>query len=272
MFALERANLILICLPIFSLYIYIKDNKYRAIFLSLLINLKPYFILFYIFEFFNSRKNLKENSLVILTPVISLIIYIASGLLINQDFYLLPLNILNFGVNVKQILDTKEIINFPSSILAFSYLAGSRFELYKILIFTVVYFYIASYLRIIFRGAMDRNDVIIFSTLFLSNYSISSGGYSLLFYIPIIPLLIRENIFYTGMALILIFFGIFDFIHVYSFKENFQSVYLSSKDILINQKISLGSILRPIINLFALILFFYHLKCKYKSYDNKKII
>jgi hypothetical protein len=103
----------------------------------------------------------------------------------------------------------------------------------------------------------------IFSIIFLTNYSTSTGGYGLLYYIPVLALLYKEKD-WVLLAIIMIsmYVGIWDLIPIYHHTAAEMNVYLSGVAIKIDNYLSLGSIIRPIANLAVLILFFMKLKNK----------
>jgi len=121
LFALERGNLLILCLPLLSLYILPLNNIYKSFILSLLVNLKPYFLILYIVVFINSKINNENKDLIFLMPIFSLIIFLSTGLILNQEFYLLPFNLFGFS-NAGAILSPYNILTFPSSISSFIFL------------------------------------------------------------------------------------------------------------------------------------------------------
>jgi len=266
LFAIERGNLIILSLYIFTLYVWCKDQFIKILLFSFLVNLKPYFAVIYIFEIV--RKNtLKYNKkFFILAPIISILIFVITGSLINQEYYFIALNLLSFSPGA--IFQPAAIFAFPSTIISYGYISGinttyshtflllfPKIIIYGLIIFSLIEFH---------KREISNDYFLIFIVLFLTNYSITTGGYSALFFIPILPILFINREYKILAVLILSFFiGIWDMINLFPINMFDFHVYLSrnyENYIKVGVSYTLASIVRPLANMVALILFFRSLK------------
>jgi len=265
LFALERGNLIVLCLPVLSWFIFTKNQVCKSIAFSILVNLKPYFAILFIIQLLN-LKSIKENKdFLFLGPVISLIVYFVSGLMLNQEFYLMPLNLLGFATN-SAILGPTEALTFPSTIISFTYhkalLTGINISsIFSYLCKLAVFFYLLRIIFLIIKHKVNLDNLSIFAIIFLTNYSVSTGGYATLFYIPILAILYSQRD-YMLMSLIFIsmFIGLWDVIPIYKYSGSTMNVYLSGEEANVAPYVSLGAFIRPIANFATLVLFFNRLK------------
>jgi hypothetical protein len=267
LFALERGNLIFLSLYVFALYVWCEKKISKIIVLSFLINIKPYFLLIYIIELIRFKNIHEKKDFLILTPIISLLIFIFFGLLINQEYYLLPFNLLGFAS--KSDLIPAEVMSFPVTILAWSHLNGFINEVTLPFFISyipkvLVYGTLLLTLKIILQNKVNNNESIIFITLFLTNYSISSGGYSVLYYLPIIPLLyISKNYLILLTLVCSIYLGIWDQVVLSNAFSREYEIYLSGIYKLVNINFVLGSLVKPLGNYLALLFFYQMLRKKY---------
>lgn len=268
LFAIERGNLILLSIPVLSWYIFSNKQTNKALALAVLVNLKPYFIIFYIVQLFNLKTHKESGNLLFLAPIFSLILFLVTGLLLNQEFHLLPLNFFGFATN-GGVLNPADILSFPSSIIAFAYLRGFITEfsippIYGYLAKLVVYLYLIKSLLLIYKSKLNFEDLAIFSIIFITNYSISTGGYGILYYIPAIALLYKQNN-YLLVAIIIssMYVGIWDIVPIYRYNGGDMDVYLSGESLKVASFISLGSIIRPAANFLVLLLFFKNIQKRY---------
>lgn len=261
LFAMERGNLIILCIPILSWYIFSSNQISRSIAVSILINLKPYFVIFYILQLINKKIRKENKDFLFLAPIFSLIIFLIAGLILNQEFYLLPLNLLRFAAD-KSVLNPFDIMSMPSTILGFGYLRGLVTELsipssIGFILKIVVYAYLLKIILQIYKFKINHEDLLIFSIIFITNYSISTGGYCLLFYIPVLAILYKRQE-YTLLILIFssMYVGLWDLIPIYKYSSFETNAYLSGQVVNMETYIGLGSIIRPIVN-FSILLIFY---------------
>ena len=114
------------------------------------------------------------------------------------------------------------------------------------------------------KKTVKFEDLAILSVIIITNYSISTGGYGLIYYIPILVILYQQR-FYSLIVIIVttIYLGVWDIIPIYSYGGDYMQVYLSGEQVRIESYLGLGSIIRPLVNFAILILFYNNLKKKY---------
>jgi hypothetical protein len=259
---MERGNLIFFSVYLFSLYIFSKNDFQRIIYFSLLLNLKPYFILIYFLELLRFDKENKK--FLLLTPVFSIFLLVTSGLIFNQEYYLLPANLYYFSSNAG--LSAQEIFALPMTVSAFRYLndLNSRIN------FDILFLYIPAFLIyvLLFMGVVKvcrkkftKDYFLIFSGLFIINYSINTGGYSALYYLPILALLYKNREFLILLIITFtIFVGLWDMLLLFPVGKWDFYVYLSGVTLEVVPYLSLGGIVRPLAN-FAVLLLFLNTNC-----------
>lgn len=268
LFAIERGNLIILCVPVLSWFIFSKDQISRALSLAILLNLKPYFAIIYIVQLINVKGREENKDFLFLAPVFASILFLVTGLLLNQEFYLMPMNLLGFATN-SALLSPTDVLSFPSSITAFTYFRGliTEFNLPPIVGYLsklVVYFYLIKSLILIYKYKVSLDDLAILSVIFISNYSVSTGGYGILYYIPALALLYKQRDFILlGIVVVSMYAGVWDLIPIYHYSSSDMSVYLSGETVKIEPYISFGSLVRPIANFAVLVLFFKNLEKRY---------
>jgi hypothetical protein len=263
LYTLERGNLIFISLPFLAIFLNANTILKKAFYLSVLINIKPYFILLLIVDLIRNYC----FKYLLLTALISALIFIIFGLIINEDFYLMPFNILGFASS-QSIFDRFEAITFPSSISSYLYftkLTTNNFFIRLIcyLIQLYLYYLTIKILIVIWEKKLNNDEIAIASLLLLSNISMSIGGYSFLFYIVIFPLFLKEEYKKLNVYFILIFIGIFDIVNIINYFNGIGYSYLSDSDRYMQLGIGFGSFLRPILNFLLLYKFLSILKVKY---------
>jgi len=125
----------------------------------------------------------------------------------------------------------------------------------------LMYWYLIKGFLLIYKIGINFDNSVIFSVILITNYSITTGGYGFLFYLPVIALLYRNNEnFLLSIIVLMISAGILDFIQVYTYHGYVQSIYLSGEKSLVDLSLTLGSVVRPFINLIALIFFIENFK------------
>jgi hypothetical protein len=265
LFALERGNLLILCVPILCFYIFSKKQMVRALAFAFLVNLKPYFAIFYLVQMINKQSYEDNKDFLFLSPVFSLILYLSTGLLLNEKFYMMPFNLFGFAT-ASRLISSVEALSFPSSITSFSYIRGlvTEFRIPPILGYLVkllVYAYLIKIFFLIFKKKLNFEDLTIFSIIFLTNYSTSTGGYGLLFYLPVLALLYKQREWLILSTIVVtMYIGIWDLIPIYHYSVDDVNVYLSGNIVKINPYLSFGSIIRPIANFIVLVLFFKNLE------------
>lgn len=268
LFAIERGNLIIFALLFLSFYIASRDKKsiHSIILVAILINIKPYFLLLFIIYLRNLNK-------LFILVCWSGLIFVITGLIIDQHFYLLFTNLLFFN-NIGGGIPPLDQLAFPSSVIALKAMTlimpplHSYFFWFSVLK-SCLYITIAILIfLIIFKKNITDSDKLIGVIMIITNYSVMSGGYSLIYYLPILPILVRDgnkNLFFC----VLFILAPLDWIQFY--KQQYPGLlysYLGSTAekffVMPNAELYIGTILRPIINLWLIASFTYYLNKKKK--------
>ena len=267
LFAIERGNLLILSIPVLSWFIFSKSQISRALALAVLVNLKPYFAVFYIVQLFNVKSRQEDEDFLFLAPVFALILFLVTGLLLNQEFYLVPMNLFGFATN-SAVLSPREVLSFPSSITAFAYFRGlvTEYSIPPIIGYlskVLIYMYLIRSLILISKYKVKFEYLAIFSIIFITNYSISTGGYGVLYYIPALALMYKQRDFILlSITVLSMYVGLWDMVPIYRYGGDDMNVYLSGEIVKIEQYIGLGSVIKPMANFAVLVLFFNLLKKK----------
>ena len=273
LFAIERGNLILVALLFLSLYVVCPDKKSMSalILVAILINIKPYFALLALLY-------LPHFKTFCWLGAWSGLIFVLTGVLIDPQFYLFFNNLLLFN-NIGGGIPVFDQLTFPSSALALKGLTIMIpwmkhymfwFSLLKIILYLVIAVFI--FITIFNKHITDR-DRVIGIVMLITNYSVMSGGYSLIYYLPILPILLRyyphKFIFY-----LLALMAPLDWILCYQ-QEHHEALYsylgsvvgesFKNHWLVPNQELYIGSLVRPIINFWLFASFTYYLIEKKKS-------
>lgn len=262
LFALERGNLILIT-PILLVLALSKIGITRSVCIALLINLKPYFAL--LLFYYIARKYWKGF---INCTMLSGLIFVMTGLALDNHFYVFFTNLFNFshGTGLHSL---REVMAMPSSVSAFSYVlknpTGAMFassHLSSNTIAIVVNFIeagkwsvIAISLAVLFIKSKQIRDTEIFSLLvvIICNLDIWVGGYTFILYIALIPVFIKMRAKWLYLSLLALIAMPLDIIPIISGFIGEQYSYLTSTNINIWWTLGLGSVIRPIVNLILLL-------------------
>jgi len=231
-----------------------------------LVNLKPYFLILYIVIFINLKINNKNNDLIILTPIFSLIIFLSTGLILNQEFYLVPFNLFDFSN--AGALSPYNILTFPSSISSFIFLNEiiPDFKISRYLGYTLkilLFYFIFKLIQLVLRKKLTMDYLTIIGVVIITNYSVTSGGYSLLLYIPILAIFYK-NKNYAFLAIIsIIFLGVIGLIPIYYNIYNAIGMsYLSLGTVEIVQNLTLSTVVYPVANFIVIVMLYNSLKNK----------
>jgi len=268
LFALERGNLIILALLFLALYINEKINTtYKLIILAILINIKPYFAIFFLLYILKPK-------FLFLILFISFLIFVLSGILIENDFLLFFSNLLHFGGTDGNIIPQFDQLTFPSSIVIHSALAhffpnSIYINLFINFLKYILYITILYSFVLVSLSKIIPNIYKIFSlVMIITNYSVMSGGYSFIFYTPFIFVFLNDpNLRKFGYYLLIVFIPL-DFIKL--FLAPYQGIPLASylsialfpnstnHIVLPDRIIHLGTLLRPFFNFLLFEYFIYN--------------
>ena len=254
LFTLERGNLIIFALPLVSVLFLKNNNLLKVISISILINIKPYFVVLALP--FILKKKWDEF---IKTIFFSTAIYSISSIILGNDFFDFLLNIITFESN---IFSLREILAMPSSIMSIyiflqNYVPSSSSLYNPMYIFSIIilFAYITLAIFIVYISIKYKNNIsevefylIILISMTVFFYQI--GGYSIILYLSLVPILYRE--FKYGLFIVIIIFMPTDLIPLYSDLMIGKESFFSNFKIDINYNLGLGSILRPSLNYLLL--------------------
>lgn len=278
LFTLERGNLILLA-PIFLALALSKIGIARSLSIALLINLKPYFALLLIY--YVARKNWRGLTGCI---TISGLIFIITGLALDNDFLYFFINLFSFSQEA-ELFSLREVMALPSSISAFSYIlnhpdgamfAASFLNAEKIAILTFIFeamkwcaIGIALIALFMKSGKMRDAEVFALLAILISNLGIWVGGYTYIFYIALIPVIVKMQARSLYIVLLSLIALPLDIIPILGDYIGVQFSYLAAENIEIFWTLGLGSFLRPIANILLLILLSYELLVRTTISTNK---
>lgn len=268
LFSVERGNILILCIPLMSFYISSKNILIKSFTLALLVNIKPYFILFYIIEIITIN-NINRNKLfLLLMPIIAILIFLITGLILTQEFYYLPSNLIGFGAN-KSVVGPYDLLAFPSSVYSWSKIPeilGLVFENSFLKIPVIIELIACSLLLLKMVVVKINEDYLkIGVILIMLNFPFHFGGYLSLIILTIIPILYKNKERLMILFFILTSFsGIFDFIPIFQMNEVSMHVYLSNSEVAFQPTLTFSVIMRPLINLILLIIFYFKLNDIYE--------
>lgn len=256
LFVLERGNLIVYSLPI--LYIFFNSEKLsKMFFLSVLVNIKPYFGILVMTSFF--KKNYYE---LFIFFICSSVIYIFSSMMLGPEFLEFIKNLFVFD---KSIFSLREVMALPSTILS-HIIFLSNAELSSVTDsfvgkYLLINFFYALYLLLLllflctiifFRNKLCHKELICLLIIGLTNFFYQIGGYSIIFYFIIIPYIYKNYRFL--LYFIIPLFLPLDMLQIFSDTLPYSYSYLFGGYAEINYSLGAGSLIRPILN--YLLLFF----------------
>ena len=253
-----------------------KNGIARSVAISILINIKPYFALL-LFYYAIKRQWGDLLSCVVLAGVIFLI----TGIFLDYNFLIFLTNLLSFSETENLSFSSREVMTFPSSISAFSYIFSSEkflesasygywrdFDL--TILATAIELTKWAALVLVFLALFSRQSHISDSQIIgilivvITNIGIWVGGYSLLLYITLIPVFMSMKYRWVYLGIVLLIFLPIDIIPIMHKDIGDQYSYLSNADLNVDWAQGIGGIVRPILNFFLLIILCYEVIFKLK--------
>jgi hypothetical protein len=266
LFTLERGNLILIT-PVLLALALSKIGIARSLSIALLINIKPYFAILMIY--YIAKKNWKGFAT---CSVLSSLIFAISGLALDNNFLVFFTNLFGFSRNA-ELFSLREVMALPSSISAFSYILkhpdGAAFvsdflssESTAMIIYLIEaakWSALALSLAALFMRSRQMRDAEVFVLLVvvITNLDTWVGGYTCIFYIALIPVVIKMRAKFQYITLTSIMAMPLDIIPLWGNYIGMKYSYLAADHIEILWTIGMGSIIRPIANFVLLLLLSY---------------
>jgi hypothetical protein len=170
--------------------------------------------------------------------------------------------------NAGAILSPYNILAFPSSISSFIFLNEiiPDFKISKYLGYALkilLFYFIFKLIQIVLRKKLTMDYLTIIGVVIITNYSITSGGYSLLLYIPILAIFYK-NKNYAFLAIIsIIFLGFIGLIPIYyNIYNTIGMSYLSLGTVEIVQNLTLSTVVYPVANFIVIVMLYNSLKNK----------
>jgi hypothetical protein len=268
LFALERANLILFA-PIFLALVISEAGVSRAASAAILINIKPYFALITIY--YVAKRDWKGF---IICALLSGLLFLITGLALDDAYLNFFTNLFNFYQEAS-LFSLREVMAFPSSISAFSYILKhpdgvnfvSEFISVKVISYIALMIELAKFLVLItslvvlFMRSKIVSAAEIFSLIvvMISNLGIWVGGYTIILYITLIPVFAKMRNKWLCIGLAALMAMPLDVISIYGDFLGIQYVYLTAEYVDIHWTLGLGSVIRPLANLMLLLLLSYNI-------------
>ena len=269
LFTLERGNLIFLSVLVLVYLLSVKSEKHKVLLIALLINLKPYFLLLSIY--YLARRDFKNFFRVV---TFSGLIFIVTGALLEENYWLFFYNIIGFSGH-ESLFSNREVLSFPSSVSSFSYVLSSQdsfltflnisSDFVSIIIdltkYTLLIIAVIIYLK---NGKfLNVQEGFFYLIIIITNLGISVGGYSLLLYLPFLPyiFILRKDL--PTYNIVLVLFMVFlnssmlDLVNLYSQNIGAQFSFLANRMVEVDWSITLGSALRPVLNMLLFIFVIY---------------
>jgi hypothetical protein len=203
----------------------------------------------------------------IIVALLAAAIFIVSGLLLDPNFlYFLP-NLLNFSQS-DAVFSGREVLALPSSISAFSYAlnvairdgarvvgaSGLSLSVVSAGIVWINYAAIAFSLIVLSLSGrcLSQTQVMAILLVLTSNLGVWVGGYLLLLYPLLVPVLMGFRARWVHLALLILILLPTDTFVLFRDSLGIRNVYFSNAAMPIEYQLGLGTILRPVLNLCLL--------------------
>lgn len=278
LFVLERGNLIIFSLAFLALILN-SDGLIRAFWLALLINLKPYFavlLLYYLVR--HDWRGFWKCTL------ISTLLFATTGLLLDEHFLYFFINLFSFSQSTPPF-STKTALALSSSISVFSYVLneeaikqsskysqhlnlhviGSLIDFIKWLVLTWT---VAELFKN--QNRLSDNQIIAVLLVIISNFGIWVGGYSLIFYVAILPVFLGMKSSSVYMLILNIMILPIDFIPLAKSISGEQFSYLTNSTVDVYWTLGLGNIFKPVLNFILLAVLLQEIRRKNDNTQRKE--
>ncbi len=261
LFALERGNLV-IFLPLLLAWALLSRGWGRVFAIALMINIKPYCAVLLFADLIQGRP-----LWFVRTVAVSGIIFLVTGMICDASFILFVPGLLGFS-NADFIFTPSAVLSMNASLTAFSYALdwdvagklGSPFRqewqtfLSLALKFGNFALVLAGLIGVVrARSRLNQEQTLAVLVVIVLNASFSFGGYTLVLYAAILPVLatMRHGRLICGLV-ILIFLPL-DLIHLQKIPFGLQDVFLSGRIVPVAITVGLGVYVRPIADAFILL-------------------
>jgi hypothetical protein len=261
LFAMERGNLIVFALLALPM-VFARKAVWRIIGVAMLINLKPYFaVLLLAFALARDWRGLIQAT------AAAGALFVFTGLLNDPDFLNFVPNILSFA-GAEQLLSGREVLALPSSISAFSHVLrlalntstspGFPVALTEAMIPLIEAAKLAGLIALlasmlVARERLRECEIVVGLIVIIVNLGVWVGGYSQIFYLACIPILLGMRFGPLHLGLVAAILLPLDMIVLLTQDLGPNIVFPSLDIVPIEFQLGLGSILRPVLN-YALLL------------------
>jgi hypothetical protein len=261
LFTIERGNLIILAPVLLALALAASGWK-RAFAIGMLINIKPYFVLYLVALAISQRP--KEF---VPSALMAGVIFLFSGILLDPHFLEFVQNLLRFSQD-QNLFSPREVLALPSSVSAFTHVlrmyifSGGRLSIAGIEIDSIAtavetakwLAILAAFLALGLGGRRTPVETILAATtIAITNFGVSVGGYSFILYVCLIPIFCRLTYRKIYLACIFLIFMPTDIITLHSDSLGERYSYLADAMVPVFFQVSLGAFLRPIVNLGLLL-------------------
>lgn len=261
LFALERGNLVLLCL-LFIAVLLDSSGWRRILCVALLINLKPYFVLLLLLPAVR-----RQWRLFLQEAACAGLLFMLSGLLLGDPKFLhFFTNLFSFSTNLK-LFSYQEILAMPSSISFISFLLAQQHVVHAgmyaswfnplwliRIVETAKWGLIVWALLAVVKNQRNFSDTQITALLvaIITNLGIWVGGYSLIYYAALIPVLLRMRDAHIYAGLLAGMVLPLDFLPLAHASFGDQYAYITNSIVDVKWTLSLASMAKPFLN-FALL-------------------
>lgn len=251
LFALERGNLLIFALPLVSWLISARGTMQSLAF-ALLVNLKPYFALL-------GGAFLGDPKAAFRCVFLSVLLFSATGLVLDEHFLQLLRNLLGFSQS-DDLFSLREVMSLPTSIGAFAVvlrgvdvsrpfmgLALTFGDVASLLDLARVGLVLLSILALVCIPSADPQTKLALAIVLIPNIGVSTGGYSIAFLIPILPVLLRLQARSLYVLLVVMCMLPLDVFSLLTEEIGSMDVFLSGEKLDVTWTLGIGSIARPCI-------------------------
>jgi len=259
LFALERGNLIILCVPLIAMTL-ASDGILSIFALALLINIKPYlYILSFVYLIAGKYRNFA------LVSMLSGILFFGIGVIIEEDFLLFFDNIINFGAEGMSF-SLLEVIAFPVNLSSFAFVLQNDFgrivwlapyqELAVVSLITVKWALLTAVViySLKSRAEISKNELLFFAMVCVGNIGVVTGGYVIIFYLPFLPIIVKLRLRCSFLACFIGLLLPWDLLTLVERSIGYQSSYFSGQQVEVNWTLSFGVLMRPLANSILLFL------------------
>ena len=268
LFAFERANLIFLGLLFLALYLNASSSLWRAIFLAILVNIKPYFAVFLLPYLNKDRFDLRFIASV---AGISAFLFLSLGWLAGMSVigFFSDMFLFRSGgqipmVHILALPHSIDALLAPISALGRPMKSAASFHLDTLTYQYLTYFTtvvglvnkltLLALVALVVLKRMSYFELLLASFIVITNLSVATGGYILIMYILLIPYLLNSNEYRKYLIPIVIIFSTpFDWIKIQALRLEPVESYLGGVTLEnIDFYLGIGSVIRPITNYLLL--------------------